>query len=316
LVLVDLSVRRRSLPPDARWEEYPIDGWPIRTVHWRPTAAKAPGSVMFVGGRADFIEKYSEAFWTWNVDWGLGLAAFDWRGQGLSGRMTADPHKGHVDDFARWIGDLGDLIDWFERMLPAPHFLVAHSMGAHLALCCLARGRSPIARGVLLAPMLGIRTAPLAPQTARRIAEAAVRCGLGERYGLLQSGYGPRQQRPERRALLTGCAERFADEHRWIAERPGLALGGVTWAWLAGAYRSIDALLAPGMLEAIEIPLLVLLGEHEALVDAEAARAAADRLADGQIATIAGGRHELLREVDGTRLEAQANIRRFLLGSA
>lgn len=184
-MFADPLARRRQLPPDPCWEWLDLDGWPIRTARWAGSA----GSLLFIGGRADFIEKYGEAYWTWKADWGLGVAAFDWRGQGLSGRLGDDAHRGH-GEFDCWVDDLDRIVGWFVATMPPPHFVVAHSMGGHLVLRHLARGGSPIARAVLLAPMLGIRTAPLSPKLARRLADAAVKVGLGRRYALLQRRYG------------------------------------------------------------------------------------------------------------------------------
>jgi lysophospholipase len=261
----------------------------------------------------DFIEKYSEAYWTWVADWGFGVATFDWRGQGLSGRLGRDAHRGH-GDFDRWTDDLDAIMNWFVETLPPPRYVVAHSMGGHLMLRRLARGGGPVERAVLLAPMLGIRTGPVRPETARRLADLAVRFRLGGRFGLLQRGYGGWQQRPERQALLTGCPDRFADEHWWIASQPELALGGVTWGWLASASRSIEALFAPGVLESIDTPLLILAGERERLVDLAAIERAAVRLPRCEFRLIPDGRHELLREADAVRSATQAAIRGFLSG--
>jgi len=309
----DPLTRRRTLPPDVRWETLAIDGWPVRTARW-PAIGPAAGSILFVGGRADFIEKYGEAYWAWR-DEGFGVATFDWRGQGRSGRLGRDAHAGH-GDFDRWTDDLDTLAAWFVATMPAPHFIVAHSMGGHLTLRHLARGRSPVGRAVLLAPMLGIHLAATTPRLVRGLAAAASRLGLGRRYAPLQHGYGVWQQRPERQALLTGSADRFADEHWWIAGDPALALGGTTFGWLAGAFASIDALFAPAVLESIATPLLILAGEHEKLVDLAAIRAAAARLPNARLQIIADGRHELLRDLDAVRADTHQRILSFLKAAA
>ena len=306
----DGLVRRRTLPPGAQWETLVIDAWPVRTVRWPAAGETSPGSILFVGGRADFIEKYGEAYWTWR-DEGFGLATFDWRGQGRSGRLGRDAHLGH-GDFDRWTDDLDALSAWFFATMPAPHFIVAHSMGGHLTLRHLARGRSPFGRAVLLAPMLGIHVAATAPRLIRRLADTAARFGLGRRYAPLQHGYGAWQQRPERQALLTGCPDRFGDEHWWIAADPELALGGTSFGWLSSAFASIDALFAPGVLEKIATPLLILAGEDEKLVDLGAIRAAAARLPDARLDIIPHGRHELLRDVDAVRADTHQRILAFL----
>ena len=300
----DPLTRRRALPPNARWETVAVDDWPLRTVRWPGRR----GSILFLGGRADFIEKYSEAYWVWR-DAGYGVATFDWRGQGRSGRLGGDAHKGH-GDFERWLDDLRAIARWFERNMPAPHHFVAHSMGGHLMLRYLARDGGPFSRGVLLAPMLGIGL--FRPVFIRRLADAMARFGLGTRYAPFQRGYGDWQLSPQRQAMLTGCDDRFADRHWWIARNPELALGGVTYGWLSSAYRSIATLAAEGALEAIETPLLTLVGERERLVDSAAIEAAVARLPNGRYEIVPGGRHELLREIDPVRADLHARIMAFL----
>ena len=304
----DLLARRRALPPNARWETLTIDGWALRTARW----AGERGSILFVGGRADFIEKYGEAYWRW-LDAGFGVATFDWRGQGRSGRLGRDAHGGH-GDFDRWIDDLDAVTAWFAASMPGPHHVVAHSMGGHLMLRHLARGGSPICRAVLLAPMLGLGV--VRSPMVRRLADAAARLGFGQRYAPSQRAYGAWQRRPERQALLTGCADRFADEHWWIAADPELALGGVTFGWLSSAFGSIDALFAESGLESISTPLLMLAGAHERLVDVEAMRAAARRLPDCRLELVPGGRHELLRDVEPVQDDVHRRIAAFLADAA
>lgn len=304
----DPIVQRRSLPPNARWETLSIDGGALRALRWPGDR----GSILFVGGRADFIEKYSEAYWAW-TSLGFGVATFDWRGQGRSGRLGRDAHGGH-GDFDRWTDDLDAIVAWFAAEMPAPHHVVAHSMGGHLTLRHLARRHSPFRRAVLLAPMLGIGLVrnPL----VRRAADVAARVGLARRYAPLQRGYGSWQQRPERQALLTGCPERFADEHWWIAGDPELALGGVTYGWLSSAFASIDTLFAPGVLERVAEPLLMLAGEHERLVDVAAMEAAARRLPQCRFELVAAGRHELLRDVEAVQADVHGRIADFLTAAA
>jgi lysophospholipase len=157
----DSPDRRRSLPPGAEHGAWRADdGWAVRTVDWRREGARA--SLLFVGGRADFIEKYAEALWHWVADERLSVSAFDWRGQGGSGRIGGDAHRGHADGFGRWLSDLDGLLARFLAEHPGPHVVVAHSMGAHLLLRHQAAGGRAPDRMALLAPMLGIRT-PLAP---------------------------------------------------------------------------------------------------------------------------------------------------------
>ena len=279
------------------------DGWPLRTVHW-PTGQ---GSVLFLNGRGDFIEKYSEILHSFR-DLGLAGVAFDWRGQGGSGRLLADPLKGHSPSFAVWIGDLDDQVAWFVANHPSPHYAVAHSMGAHLLLRWL-EGRSGVfARVVLLSPMCGLLAAPVGPRMARWIARLACGLGFADSYApgngsLVQGLPGSLRQR-----RLTHDVDRYADEGWWLDADPALALGGVTNGWLRDAFASLDDALP----EKVSTPVLVLVAEEDALVDNIATVAQVGRLPDTRLETIPKAAHELGRECDAVRLSVFGTIMAFL----
>ena len=274
------------------------DGWPLRTMSWK---GGTRGSILFLNGRGDFIEKYAEAYHDWRAR-GFGLASFDWRGQGGSGRLLADPHKGHAADFAPWLSDLGEQVAWFRATQTAPHFAVAHSMGGHLLLRHLEAHPDAVDRAVLLSPMTGLRAQPLGPLLARVL--ASLLCGLGkaEDYapgnGALVRGLaGSLRQR-----RLTSDVERYGDEAWWLDQHPELGLGGVTNGWLRAAFRSVAALKAPGAYERVRTPLMILVAEHEALVDNAATVRAAARMPKAWLQTVPGAAHELVREADAIRL--------------
>ena len=306
--IADALTRRRSLPPGGMAEMRAMsDGWPVRTMSWQP-GANAPGSILFLGGRADFIEKYSEALWAWSKDFGAGLVAVDWRGQGLSGRLSPDRMKGHTTSFDRWVDDLDTLVDWFVATMPGPHLAVGHSMGGHLLTRHLARRTSPLSRAVLLAPMFGLRVGlPLGP-----MAHVMVALGQGDRFAPMQRPYGAWQQRPERRGLLTSDLDRFTDEHWWIAQNPDLAIGGVTWGWIDAAETSLRSLAAAGALEGILQPTLALSGDQERLVSPDATRRAMARIPGAHFEVLPGAAHELLRETPTIQLAVHRRIQSFL----
>ncbi|GGI69342.1 lysophospholipase [Polymorphobacter multimanifer] len=270
------------------------DGWVLRTARWEGRR----GSILFITGRGDFFEKYCESLHDW-TEAGWGVATFDWRGQGGSGRLGRTPGHGHLDDFEPLRADLAVVFEWFHKVMPGPHFAVAHSMGGHLLLRHLAEQPQAVARAVLLAPMIGISAAPLGPGAAGRLARLMVRLGRGGEWVMGAGPYG--QGADKRQPLLTSDAARYADEKWWVAQHPELAIGGITWGWLAAALRSI-AVLRP-----VQTPLLVLMAETEALVDNAATR----RLfADAQI--VAGAAHELLRERHVVRQRVMKMIKGFL----
>jgi lysophospholipase len=302
---------RRSLPPGAEVAtEALADGWPQRRGIW-PKGAAAATPILFLGGRADFIEKYAESYWIWRAA-GHPLAVFDWRGQGLSGRFgPADS-----DYFGQWCADLAENLAWTTARFGRPPAIVAHSMGAHIALRFLAdRPPLPVAALVALSPMVSIR-APLPLGILKRLTAYRVSRGEGDRYVPMHGPYGPRQRGPRRQRLLTADAARFADEDWWISQTPALALGGATHRWLCEAIASCRALVAPGVAERIAVPVTTLVGSRERLVDASAAKALTARIAGAHFHSVEGAAHELLRETDAVQAQVHRLVAAALAGAA
>jgi lysophospholipase len=298
---------RRAIPEGMRFDCWrAADSWPLRRFDWPAPAAR--GNLLFLGGRGDFVEKYLEALSHWH-DGGWSLTGFDWRGQGGSGRYLADPLICHIPDFDPLLGDLETFVDGWVTGTRGPHIIVAHSMGAQMALRLLARRTGLVDGAVLLAPMLDLR--PLPASVARLAAGTAIRLGHGEQriWRRDLGNYGGR---------MTSCPERQEDKIWWKAARPDIASGAPSWGWLRAACASI-AKLPVRDLGSIAIPLLILASKRDPVIDIAVLHRAAARLPDAELRLFEGKGHELLREADGVRLPVLRAIDAFLgaiLGSA
>jgi lysophospholipase len=304
-----MTINRRAVPAGANigsWRA--ADGWPLRTFAWD---GGGRGSLLFLGGRGDVFEKYYEAFDHWHRA-GWGIESFDWRGQGGSGRMSDDPLVGHASDFAPWIEDLAAFYTQRAARTPGPHVIVSHSMGGHLTLRALAERRIAPDAAVLVAPMLGLRSAPFGPRLGAKIAWLMTKLGRPERQAW-KSNERPGVPMKKRQSLLTHDIARYEDELWWKREKPEIAVGPPSWAWVAEAYRSTLALQAPGRLESVATPILLLAADHDRLVDPAAIGRAAARLPDAKLRVWgAESAHEILREADPVRDAALAEIDAFL----
>lgn len=281
------------------------DGWRLRSFDW-VVGCEAKGSILFQGGRGDIIEKYLEVFAHWH-DLGWNVSAFDWRGQGGSGRVIADPHVGHIDDFAIWIDDLAFYVNEWKKRTPAPHVVIGHSMGGHLILRALAERRIAPDAAVLVAPMLGFETGPLplhwvawAVRQLARIRPERAAWKVNER---------PAPPWASRQRFLTSDVDRYADEMWWKTEKPELELGPPSLRWLEQAYGSAVDLERPGTVEHIETPMLVIGTQGDKLVSPAAIPRFAARLPNATLTMFGTDvAHEILRERDGPRDEAIALI--------
>ncbi len=307
---------RRAIPADcveSLWQA--SDGWAIRRIDWGSTQAAADcprrGSILFMPGRGDCYEKYLETLDYWHRS-GWRVTAADWRGQAGSGRLGRDGFTGHIDDFAIWIKDLADLWAQWKRETPGPHVLAGHSMGGHLALRVVAEGRVDPDALVLSAPMLGFLTGGV-PAGLTHLA-ARVMAALGDRRRPAWKWSEKPGQLPDDRAqLLTHDADRYADEVWWRDHRPELVMGPGSWGWVERGLASTRGLERAGVLEAVQVPVMIVATRHDGLVNFAAIDRAAQRLPHAQMLAFgAEAFHEILREEDGVRDKALAAIDDFL----
>ena len=280
------------------------DGARLRLGHWRPPTPR--GRVLLLQGLSEFLEKYTE------VAAGLAARGFevwsvDWRGQGHS--STDDPCADDV--FERHLKDLDAVFAALPR--GEPPRLLAHSMGAHLALRYLHRHPHAADRALLCAPMIGIRTGRWPLWLARRLARLMIALGHGRRWLPGRRHYTPLTI-PFAVNPLTSDRDHYERLRQRIEQDPGLAFGRVDWRWLAAAFRSLDRLLLPGVAEAIETPIRVLLAGQDRIVDSRAAAAFARRLPAAQVSWIAGARHEMLHEAPAIQAQVWDAIEQALTG--
>ncbi|MBW8745079.1 MAG: alpha/beta hydrolase [Sphingomonas sp.] len=298
-----LANPRRHIPDGMHFTEWRArDGWPLRSFSW-PQPGAARGSLLFLTGRGDFIEKYLEVLIHWHRA-GWTIAGFDWRGQGGSGRMLADPLICHQSDFDILVADLAGFVDHWIAETTGPHVIVAHSMGAHLTLRMLAERPQGIDAAVLNSAMIGIRVKGVPPWLVGALVRSAVAVGLSDRR-ISRRDIGDVGGR------MTSCPDRRADKMWWKATRPELASGVPSWSWVRAAFASI-ARLTDTALGQIRTPILLTAARADPIVDVGAIEHAARVLPYAELTIIEGGGHEILREVDARRLPLLARIDEFL----
>ena len=303
---------RRAIPAGAQEGRWTAPaGHYIRRIDWAAPAGEARGSLLFLPGRGDFYEKYLETLDHW-AQAGWRVTAADWHGQAGSGRLGMDAVTGHVGDFAYWVEDLAALWAEWKAQTPGPHVLAGHSMGGHLVLRAAAEGRVDPDGLLLSAPMLGF-TASLLPDAVMHLAARAMKA-LGDPSRPAWKWSEKPGQPPESRAhLLTHDPARYADEMWWREARPELVMGPGSWGWVERAYASMRELSAPGRLEVVRVPVLILATDNDKLVGYRPIARAAARLPDAELVHFGKeAHHEILREADAVRARALAAADAFL----
>jgi lysophospholipase len=289
------------------------DGVALRYALCEPAAAHHAGTVVILMGRNESIEKYFETIRDLNRR-GLACAIMDWRGQAGSGRLLRNPERGYVRRFDDYVDDL----DQFYRqvVLPdcrAPHFLLAHSTGALIALLAAPVLTNRVRRMVLVAPFLATIGLPLSMAGVGRLMALLFWTGFGRIYAY----GGPRGPgRPDFAAnRLTSDERRFARNTDLVTAHPLLGLGGPTVAWVRAACMASARVRDPAFIERFRIPTLFAAAGADQVVSRQAVQDYARAVKTGSLITIDGARHEILQEADVYREQLLAAFDAFIPGT-
>jgi alpha-beta hydrolase superfamily lysophospholipase len=243
-------------------------------IYWRRAAPDgAPRAVVLLAhGYAEHVGRY-EGFFAHATGRGLAVAALDHRGHGRSAGQ-----RGHCADFAEMVADLRTLADMASGWWPGvPRVLFGHSMGGLISFLYLLRHPDTVIAGALSAPAFGV------PSAAPWPLEAVV---------ALLGRIVPRV--PLRSSLDESALARDPAVGRAYVADPL-----VHRAATAGFFRAFRSAQALAVAEAsrLEVPLLVLQGDADRVVQPGATVALTGRLTGRhELVMLPGYYHELLNE--------------------
>lgn len=288
-----------------------FDGMKLRYAVFRSGSQVPRGTIVLLPGRNEPIEKYFETVRDLNEQ-GLWVATFDWRGQGGSPRLLKGRRRGHarrIRDFER------DLDIFLERIvLPdakLPFFILAHSMGALIALKAAPRLANRIERMALVAPFVGATGLGIPNGLLKILANLATLTG----FGWIQFSRDKLLNRPFGGNTLTSDPARFARNQAIIQAHPRLGIGPPTARWIATMIDTIEQVNTMDHLRKIEVPCLVIAPANDQIVPYADLEALSRKFRAGKLLTVPGAQHEVLQERDIFREQALAAINAFIPGS-
>ncbi|KAA2236559.1 alpha/beta fold hydrolase [Salinarimonas soli] len=289
------------------------DGLSLRTARWAPAGGEVRGTVLLLQGRAEFIEKYFETIGDLLAR-DLAVVTFDWRGQGGSDREVPDPRRGHVRRFSDYALDLEAVVE--QVMTPSgprPWFVLAHSMGAAIALDLARRDALPVERLVALAPMIRLSMIR-AERWPPMVAQALWALGLGKQY-IPGGGATSIATKPFAGNRLTGDPVRYARNATSAAAVGPGAIGDPTVGWLHAAFRFMARFTETRAPLEIRLPTLVVAAGNDPVCSTPAIERFAARLKAGHALVLRGARHEILMESDPIRRQFWAAFDAFIPGT-
>jgi len=257
--------------------------------------------VAFANGRTEWIEKYDYLPRDLALPEEFGFVTWDHRGQGASGgaRAYVDSYDVYGSDAARVTGHV---------CADKPFALMAHSMGGLIALHAVLKGQIKPKALVLCSPLFGMPNVPV----PRLLAKPSSRLLTHLKLGTLGSGAGNHTKRPFAFNNLTHDVARY----RRMQHSPH-PVGSATFGWVNQTFAAIDAVFSPANLRELTVPVLVIGGSSESVVDGDGFQrwtqlAAEHAKADIELVLVQGARHELLSEIPKYYEKTLAAARRWI----
>lgn len=261
-------------------------------------------------GRIETYLKYKELTFDL-VNQGFNVAIIDHRGQGLSGRMLSNPHKGYVTHFDDYARDLNQFIETIVKpFAPDKMHLLGHSMGGAIGIRYLQTYPTEIISSVFTAPMIAINAGSMPPW----LAKIAIHTShfFDQRFHNESSyffGHGNFKSKPFIGNPLMQSEVRFRLFQQEYARNEGLQLGGVTFHWLKQALKAEKLMLKE--VKNTASAMLIIQAENDSIVCNDMQNTFCELLHQqqpsscpkGKPVVIADGLHELLFEQDSMRSE-------------
>ena len=248
-------------------------------------ADSASRFLVFANGRSEWIEKYEQFPSDLRVSDDTGFLIFDHRGQGGSGgaRAWIDSYDTYANDMALLIG---------EATQGKPFNLVCHSMGSLISLVGIIQGLIKPRCVVLSSPLLGLPNHYMPAPAAYYASSLLSRISLGH----VHSGAGRYWRPPFEKNVLTRSHDRYQN----IQHSP-FPIPSPTFQWIKASYEATQFVQDKQNQTKITMPILVLCGTEERVVDPQAIQrwvaAAAQHTRGGvDFHWIQDGLHELLYE--------------------
>jgi lysophospholipase len=286
------------------------DGLVLRAMRVR--VARPKGTVVVLGGRGDYLERYFETARDL-MRRGYCVAVLDVRGQGGSPRRLRSRYRGHLRGFEEHDEDLRAFMT--EVVLPdcpPPYYALGHSTGGHILLRAL-RNRTWFSKAIVVAPLIGIIYGHWPLPLVRLLVFLTTRLGFGWMF-LPGQGRRPLVSGDFAGNLLTSDQKRWNRDSAILAAAPELGLGGPTFSWLRAAMASTTMLKAMGPGDKLRAPVLIVAAGLDQVVDTEAIREYARRVPGVSLVFIREAMHEILTEGDAVRGQFLAAFDAFIEG--
>jgi lysophospholipase len=258
-------------------------------------------TLVFLHGRAEWIEKYEFLYDDFCKDKNWGFIAMDHRGQGASGGKAA-----HVETYNHFAKDVSQIIN--TEIKGKNYSILAHSMGGLISLYGIMKGLFTPDKLVMSGPLLGMPQKPIPRVIGGPLSRKM--CDMG--FSKTETAFGRHETIPFIFNKLTTDKKKY----RFIQSSP-YKIPGPTFGWVKASFDATDYIFHDTAIGKVECPTLILVGSREDVVDSKSivkwvnvARKICDQEID--LIRIADAKHELLFEREACYNKVKEEIHKFI----
>lgn len=295
------------------------EGVAQKKVHYKEINQEGNCTLIMMPGRTEPTRKYAELAYDLK-DLGCDYYLWDPRGQGFSERLSNKTDKGYVENYDDYLVDFKTFWDLAiagdkkqEEKESKKVAIIAHSMGAAIALGALAKYNLPVVGLTLSSPMMEIKTQSL-PESVTFFAMKALKLA-GKKHDYVP-GFGPykgEQSFQDNRVTSSEARHQMALTTFRNSGGEDLNMGGATVNWLIEGIRlgrSLNKKKSKRVLA--NYPILLFQAGLDTFSRDKRQKKFCTTLAKCQLVRFEKSKHEMFQERDGIRDIVLNKVRDFL----
>lgn len=282
-----------------------------KLVHFKKISLNPKCALVILPGRTEPTNKYAELAYDLK-DLNCDLFLWDPRGQGFSERLIPEDHqKGYVEDYRHYMVDFKKF--WDQNLKSYKKVgIVAHSMGAAIALASIAEYQLPVKGLVVSSPMMEIITKDL-PEAAALWSMKVLKL-VGKKKEYTPGGGRLEEPTPFEENRVTSSQARYAMANAAFLNEGGddMNMGAATNNWLLEGIRITHFLRKKKNQKKLHpYPIILYQAGKDLFSKAKRQRKFCERHPKCELIHLKDAKHEMFQERDELRSPIIANIKSF-----
>ena len=287
-----------SMPENWVYHKHVTDDGVVLRWGMSTPASEPKATIFFIPGYTDTLELHAGTFQQL-TNRGYKVIAMDLRGQGLSQRMLKNPEKIWIDSFDTYKKDIAGLISSLDDEIDGKLIIAGNSLGGLSATYMLDDRTLPIDAAFLLVPALRVISDGVNPEDVVRQTGLFRALGFGERYTPGGTDWRPiTVDFTEANYCGSNRMDKAHLKDAFYSLNPEYRVGAMSIGMVNEVFKAGAKTRSPAFLDNINVPILMVTGDRDLVVDSAAANEVCGQIEDCTLVRFAKAGHCINHELD------------------